>query len=126
MSTNLFYFQGQPVSAEEFIKKLFNTIIIPNFFKDEEELRRIWSSPITRNELLKKLEDNGFSKQDLKAIQNIIDAEKSDLFDVLEYIAYQKKPITREVRVAKAEETIHSNLSDKQKLDRELRDFLFV
>ena len=121
MSTNLFYFQGQPVSAEEFIKKLFNTINIPNFFKDEEELRRIWSSPITRNELLKKLEDNGFSKQDLKAIQNIIDAEKSDLFDVLEYIAYQKKPITREARVAQAEETIHSNLSDKQK---EFIDFI--
>jgi type I restriction enzyme R subunit len=121
MSTNLFYFQGQPVSAEEFIKKLFNTIIIPNFFKDEEELRKIWASPITRNELLKKLEDNGFSKQDLKAIQNIIDAEKSDLFDVLEYIAYQKKPITREARVAQAEETIHSNLSDKQK---EFIDFI--
>ncbi len=121
MSTNLFYFQGQPVSAEEFIKKLFNTINIPNFFKDEEELRRIWSSPITRNELLKKLEDNGFSKQDLKAIQNIIDAEKSDLFDVLEYIAYQKKPITREARVDQAEETIHSNLSEKQK---EFVDFI--
>ena len=121
MSTNLFYFQGQPVSAEEFIKKLFNTIELPNFFKDEEELRKIWSSPITRNELLKKLEDNGFSKQDLKSVQSLIDADNSDIFDVLEYIAYQKKPITREVRVAQAEEIIHSNLSDKQK---EFIDFI--
>tara|TARA_B100000989_G_scaffold298761_1_gene289669 strand:- start:2204 stop:4531 length:2328 start_codon:yes stop_codon:yes gene_type:complete len=121
MKTDLFYFEGQPVSAEEFIIKLFNTIELPNFFKDEEELRKIWSSPITRNELLKKLEDNGFSKQDLKAIQNIIDADNSDLFDVLECIAYQKKPITRESRVAQAEETIHSNLSDKQK---EFIDFI--
>ena len=121
MSTNLFYFQGQPVSAEEFIKKLFNTIVVPSFFKNEDELRRIWSSPITRNELLKKLEDNGFSKQDLKSVQSLIDAENSDLFDVLEYIAYSKKPISRETRVAKAEDKIYSNLSDKQ---REFIDFV--
>jgi type I restriction enzyme R subunit len=121
MSTNLFYFQGQPVSAEEFIKKLFNTIVLPTFFKNEEELRRIWSSPITRNELLKKLEDNGFSKQDLKSVQSLIEAENSDLFDVLEYIAYSKKPIARETRVAKAEDKIYSNLSEKQ---REFIDFV--
>ena len=121
MSTNLFYFQGQPVSAEEFIKKLFNTIELPNFFKDEEELRKIWSSPITRNELLKKLENSGFSKQDLKSIQSLIDADNSDIFDVLEYIAYSKKPITREARVAQAEQKIHNNLSDKQK---EFIDFI--
>ena len=121
MSTNLFYFQGQPVSAEEFIKKLFNTIELPNFFKNEEELRKIWSSPITRNELLKKLENSGFSKQDLKSIQSLIDADNSDIFDVLEYIAYSKKPITREARVAQAEQKIHNNLSDKQK---EFIDFI--
>lgn len=121
MSTNLFYFQGQPVSAEEFIKKLFNTIVLPTFFKNEEELRRIWSSPITRNELLKKLEDNGFSKQDLKSIQSLIEAENSDLFDVLEYIAYSKKPVARETRVAKAEDKIYLNLSEKQ---REFIDFV--
>jgi type I restriction enzyme R subunit len=121
MSTNLFYFQGQPVSAEEFIKKLFNTIVLPNFFKDEEELKRIWSSPITRNELLKKLADNGFSKEDLKSVQSLIDAENSDIFDVLEYIAYSKKPISRQTRVANAESRIHSNLSDRQK---EFIDFI--
>ena len=63
-STTLFYFEGQPVSAEEFIKKLFNTITLPTFFQSEDELRQIWSSPITRNELLKKLGDNGFTKQE--------------------------------------------------------------
>ena len=79
MSTSLFYFQGQPVTAEEFIKKLFNTITLPSILKSEEELRKLWSSPITRNELLKKLEDNGFTKQDLKSIQTLIEAEDSDL-----------------------------------------------
>ncbi len=118
MSTSLFYFQGQPVTAEEFIKKLFNTITLPNILKSEEELRKLWSSPITRNELLKKLEDNGFTKQDLKSIQTLIEAEDSDIFDVLEHIAYSKKPIQRTTRVANAESKIHSNL------DSSLREFI--
>ncbi len=115
MSTSLFYFQGQPVTAEEFIKKLFNTITLPSILKSEEELRKLWSSPITRNELLKKLEDNGFTKQDLKSIQTLIEAEDSDIFDVLEHIAYSKKPIQRTTRVANAEKEIHKNINDKQK-----------
>ncbi len=115
MSTSLFYFQGQPVTAEEFIKKLFNTITLPSILKSEEELRKLWSSPITRNELLKKLEDNGFTKQDLKSIQTLIEAEDSDIFDVLEHIAYSKKPIQRAIRVANAENKIHSNLDSNQK-----------
>ena len=115
MSTSLFYFQGQPVTAEDFIKKLFNTITLPSILKSEEELRKLWSSPITRNELLKKLEDNGFTKQDLKSIQTLIEAEDSDIFDVLEHIAYSKKPIHRATRVANAENKIHSNLDSNQK-----------
>ncbi len=115
MSTSLFYFQGQPVTAEEFIKKLFNTIMLPNILKSEEDLRKLWSSPITRNELLKKLEDNGFTKQDLKSIQTLIEAEDSDIFDVLEHIAYSKKPIQRATRVANAERKIYTDLDANQK-----------
>ena len=115
MSTSLFVFHGKPVSAEEFIKKLFNTITLPEILKSEEELRKLWSSPITRNELLKKLEDNGFTKQDLKSIQTLIEAEDSDIFDVLEHVAYSKKPIRRSTRVANAENEIYKNLNDKQK-----------
>jgi type I restriction enzyme R subunit len=115
MSTTLFMVDGNPISSEEFIKKLFNTIKLPSFFNSEEELRKIWSSPITRKELLNKLEHNGFSKQDLKSIQTLIEAEDSDLFDVLERIAYSKQPISRVERVTKAEDKIHANLNDRQK-----------
>ena len=115
MSTYLFYFQGNQVTAEQFIKKLFNTILLPTIFKNEDELRRMWSSPITRNELIKKLEDNGFSKPDLKQIQTLIEAEDSDIFDVLEHIAYSKKPKARATRVTNAENEIHKNLNDNQK-----------
>ena len=81
----------------------------------KREVREIWSSPITRNELLKKLADNGFTKQDLKSIQTLIEAENSDLFDVLEHIVYSREPIQRATRVSAAEDKIHSNLSEKQK-----------
>ena len=115
MSTTLFYFQKKPISVQEFIKKLFNTITLPEVLKNEEQLRELWSSPITRNELLKKLEDNGFTKQDLKSIQTLIEAEDSDIFDVLEHVAYSKKPIQRATRVANAEDEIYKDLNDKQK-----------
>ena len=57
----------------------------------------------------------------MKSIQSLIDADNSDIFDVLEYIAYSKKPISREARVAQAEQKIHNNLSDRQK---EFIDFI--
>ena len=115
MSTPLFYLDGQQVTTEVFIKKLFNTITLPSILKSEEELRKLWSSPITRNDLLKKLEDNGFKKKDLKSIQTLIEAEDSDIFDVLEHIAYSKKPVQRSTRVANAESKIHSNLDSNKK-----------
>lgn len=115
MSQTLFYYDGQPISSEEFIKKLFNTLNLPNFFSSEEELRGIWSSPLTRKTLLKKLNDNGFSKGDLKNIQELIEPKDSDLFDVLEFIAYAKKPISRIDRVSNAEEDLYKDLNDKQK-----------
>jgi len=68
-----------------------------------------------RKVLLNKLEQNGFSKHDLKSIQSLIEAEDSDLFDVLERIAYSKQPISRIERVTKAENKIHTNLNDRQK-----------
>ena len=73
---------------------------MPAFFKSEEELRRIWSDPATRKALLDKMEAAGYGKEQLTELQKLIDAEKSDLFDVLEFISYSIRPITREARVA--------------------------
>ena len=44
----------------------------------------------------------------------MIDAEDSDLFDVLEYISYARKPITRQKRVKNAESNIYSFLNSEQ------------
>ena len=114
ISTSFWSADGKPISAEEFLHNLFGEL--PNFFKSEDELRTIWSNPLTRKTLLDKLDDAGFGKDELSTLQKLIDAEKSDLFDMLEYVFNSDiKPITREARVAAAHATIIALLDDKQK-----------
>ena len=114
MSTSFWSADGKPISSEEFLNNLFGEL--PNLFKSEEELRTLWSNPMTRRTLLEKLADAGFGKDDLTMLQKLIDAEKSDLFDVLEYVFNSDiKPITREARVAAAQATIFALLDDQQK-----------
>ena len=88
---------------------------LPEFFKSEDELRRIWSNPDTRKALLEKLANAGYGLDELTTLQKMIKAEKSDLFDVLEYISFATKPIMREMRVAQAQSKIFSGLDNKQK-----------
>ena len=47
-------------------------------------------------------------------MQKIIDAEKSDLFDVLAYVAYALPPLTREERATRARIAIASHFNSKQ------------
>ena len=114
IATSFWSADGKPISAEEFLNNLFGEL--PNFFKNEDELRILWSNPITRKSLLGKLDEAGFGKEELKTLQKLIGAEKSDLYDVLEYVFNSDiKPITREERVSRAEATIFALLNDKQK-----------
>ena len=113
ISSSFWSADGKPISAEEFLRKLFGRL--PDFFKSEDELRKIWSYPMTRKTLLNKLADAGYGKDELAAIQEMINAEKSDLFDVLEYISFAIKPITRELRVAEAQSKIFAMLNNRQK-----------
>jgi superfamily II DNA or RNA helicase len=104
---------GKPMTVQEFLNSLFGKL--PDLFNSEDELRKIWSNPLTRKTLLEKLSDAGFGFDELHTLQKIVDAEKSDLFDVLEFIAYSAKPITREERVAKAQTNIFALLEPAQK-----------
>lgn len=104
---------GMPMTVQQFLNSLFGKL--PNLFTSEDELRKIWSSPLTRRSLLEKLDEEGFGADELKTLQKAIDAEKSDLFDVLEFIAYAAKPITREERVASAQNNIFAMLDSNQK-----------
>jgi len=114
ISTSFWSADGKPISAEEFLNNLFGEL--PNLFKSEDELRTLWSNPMTRRTLLEKLDDIGFGKEELGTLQCLINAEKSDLFDVLEYVFNgEHHPMTREARVAAAQATIFALLNDQQK-----------
>ncbi|MFN0190072.1 MAG: EcoAI/FtnUII family type I restriction enzme subunit R [Bacteroidia bacterium] len=114
ISTSFWSADGTPISAEEFLNNLFGEL--PNLFKNEQELRTLWSNPMTRRTLLEKLEDAGFPKSDLLVVQQLVNMEKSDLFDVLEYVFNGNyKSMTREERVATSQATIFALLNNKQK-----------
>ena len=102
------------MSSQQFMELLFGNL--PEFVKDEAELRALWSSPDTRSKLLQGLEEKGFGANQLAEMQKIIDAENSDLFDVLSHVAYALRPIPREDRAEQARLYIHSRFTSKQQL----------
>jgi type I restriction enzyme R subunit len=87
---------GRPMSAAEFVARLFGDL--PALFKDEDELRKLWSQPDTRSALLDGLAEKGYGRAQLREIERMIDAENSDLYDVLAYIAFALAPLTRQQR----------------------------
>lgn len=112
MMTTFWHPDGTPMSAQQFLELLFGKL--PEFFHNEDELRTIWSAPDTRARLLQGLAEKGFGHDQLAEMQKIIDAEKSDLFDVLAHVAYAVPPVSREVRAANAKVYINSQFSTKQ------------
>ena len=114
MSSTYFYVDGRAISAEEFLQRLFDTIKLPELLGSEQQLRNLWANPMTRRELLSRLESAGCHKEDLEKLQELINAQDSDLFDVLEYIAYAKPPITRAARVETNKSNIYNLLSETQ------------
>jgi type I restriction enzyme R subunit len=112
MCSTFWHPDGTQMSAQQFMELLFGKL--PEFFKDEAELRALWGQPDTRKKLLEGLEEKGFGGEQLSEMQKIIDAEKSDLFDVLAHVAYALAPLTREERAARAKVEITAHFTSKQ------------
>jgi type I restriction enzyme R subunit len=112
--TSFWHPDGKPMSSQQFIELLYGQL--PEFVKDEAELRSLWSAPDTRTKLLQGLADQGFGAEQLAEMQAIISAQNSDLFDVLAHVAYALPPIPREHRAQQARLYIHSRFSSKQQL----------
>jgi type I restriction enzyme R subunit len=89
---------------------------LPEFFNSEAELRELWSAPDTRAKLLQGLAEKGFGREQMAEMQKIIDAEKSDLFDVLAHVAYALPTLTRQERAAKAKVEISTRFNSKQQV----------
>ena len=114
MCTTFWHTDGTPMSAQQFMEMLFGKL--PEFFKNEDELRTLWSIPDTRKKLLQGLSEKGFGHDQLAEMQKIIEAEKSDLFDVLAFVAYALPPLTREERANKAKVIISTHFNSKQQV----------
>lgn len=87
---------GKPISAAEFLKRLFGDLA--DMIADEDELRAKWSDPDNREMFLKQLGDRGYDQGRLNDIRRLVDAPASDLFDVLAYVLFAHPPKTRSER----------------------------
>ncbi len=111
-ATSFWSADGTPMSAAQFLENLYG--VLPEFFKDEDQLRTLWSSPDTRKKLLEGLSEKGFGRELLAEMQKVIEAQSSDLFDVLAYVAFALAPHTRAERAAMAKTQVHQQFTDKQ------------
>ena len=121
VATSFWNPDGTPMSAAQFVERLYGEL--PTFFKDEDQLREIWSNPETREHLLQELAEKGYGKEQLSEITHIIAAEDSDIYDVLAYIAFATSTLTREERTQRQKPTIDRQYNDKQ---REFIDFVLA
>jgi type I restriction enzyme R subunit len=115
MEQTLFYGpDGKPMSSSEFIQSIFG--VTPSLFKDEEHLREIWSNPETRKKLMQQLTESGFTTEHIEQAKKLISAERSDVYDVLSYIAYATPVSTREERALMAANMLIDEYEEDEKL----------
>ena len=109
------FFGDEFISLDEYVKRLFGRI--PEFFSGADDLREKWSNPETRERLLRTLDEAGFAEDKLILLRNMLNLQKCDLLDVLEYIAYDSTPMERAKRV----ELVRKQYVDS--LNKEQREF---
>lgn len=119
ISTEFLGEDGKPMSMQDYLQQFYATL--PEFFKDEEELRTLWSQPETRQGLLDGLQAKGYATAQLATISRAVNAERSDLFDVLAHIAFAFPTKTREERIADRKSRIYQGYNYKQ---REFIEFI--
>jgi type I restriction enzyme R subunit len=115
VATTFWSADGKPMSAAQFLESLFGTL--PDFFRDEEQLRDLWSDPATRSRLLDGLAEKGFDRSALAEMQKLIEAEDSDLFDVLAYVSYTRAPMARMDRAILAKAGLNRAYRNNRELD---------
>jgi type I restriction enzyme R subunit len=108
---------GTPLNAEEFLKQLVGSL--PSLYKDVEQLRTIWANPSERALLFAELEMAGFGTNNLKDLKSMMNAEGSDIFDVLAYLSFNTPMKTRKERVSRVNgnEQVFAVYSDYRAID---------
>ncbi len=100
----------------------------PSSLKTKQNCARFGVRRTHRAQLLAGLAEKRFGHDQLAEMQRIIDAEKSDLFDVLAYVAYALPTLTRSDRAAYARTLVETLFSSKQRafLDFVLQHYVNV
>ncbi|WP_430432060.1 EcoAI/FtnUII family type I restriction enzme subunit R [Oceanicaulis sp.] len=96
IASTSYWFQGRPVSAQEFMEMLFGDLA--SLVESEDELREKWSNPETRAHFMTVLEEKGYDRDKLHDMKRLVDAADSDIFDVLAYVRFSLEPKTRHER----------------------------
>ena len=117
-STTYWSPEGKPISAQEFLERLFGDLA--GIVADEDQLRAVWSDPDNRERFLDQLSDRGYDADRLNDIRRLVDAADSDLFDVLSYIMFTNPPRTRHER---ADNVRSDGMTDA---DGEMKDLLLA
>ncbi|PBB41304.1 restriction endonuclease subunit R [Mesorhizobium sp. WSM3866] len=115
-STSYWGPDGKPMSAQQFLERLFGDL--SGLLASEDELRRQWSDPDQRERFIAILEQRGYDADKLADMRRLIDAPDSDLFDVLSYVRFTTPPKTR---TARADGVRGDGLISE---DQEMREFL--
>lgn len=110
--------EGKPISAKEFLEQLFGDL--SGIVADEDQLRIVWSDPDNREHFLDQLSDRGYDTDRLDDIRRLVDAQDSDLFDVLSYILFTNPPRTRHERAD------HVRSDGVSETDGEMKEFLLA
>ena len=108
--------EGKLISAGEFMERMFGDL--SELVSGEDELRKIWSNPETRAHFRQMLEERGYSAERLEDMRRLIDAPKSDVFDVLAYVRFSLDPKTR------SERADHARADGLSGHEAEMRGFL--
>lgn len=112
-------FGDELITIEEYIKRLFG--MLPKFLDGEEDLRKRWAQPDTREQLLELLEQSGFPEDKLEMTRKFLNLEECDMLDVLAYLAYNSTPMDRKRR---AEILMKEAMKECTEAQREFVDYI--
>lgn len=92
------------LNSNDFLKRIIWDL--PNIYKDEHQLRMLWSNPETREELLLNLANIWIDSEQLEDLKKMFEAENSDIFDILAHISFNSDIKFRAERSQYWEETV--------------------
>ncbi len=116
VAATTYMFNGQPITAQEFMEHLFGDL--GTLVTDEDDLRAIWSDPERRTGFIQRLTEMGYDRERMEDMRRLIDAPNSDIFDVLAYIRFTLAPLARAERVQTAK------AAGMDGYEEEMREFL--